>query len=332
MTQNQPLVTIGIPTYNRAKQLRRAIETALGQNYSNIEVIVSDNASTDGTQSQYQLLCDSDPRLKYLQQEKNIGPTANFAAVLKAATGVYFMWLGDDDWIDAGYVSSCARVLASDPSISLVSGVPQYYADGKKVHTGKYFSLSSHSPWMRVIEYYAKVADNGMFYGLMRTAGIRELEISNVMGGDWLMIASVAFTGKVKTLTDVYVHRELGGATASYRKIREILGLSGFGSMFPKLSIAVNVWKDVAVGNSFYSSRNRLERFSAATLISSMLMAKAILHYSAAMLRRAVTSSKNCIYRQSGATENQARREADTGASASANELDKLPEQPEREQ
>lgn len=322
MTQNLPLVTIGIPTYNRAKQLRRAIETALGQDYSNIEVIVSDNASTDGTQNQYQLLCDSDPRLKYLQQEKNIGPTANFAAVLKAATGVYFMWLGDDDWIDAGYVSSCARVLASDPSISLVSGVPQYYADGKKVHTGKYFSLPSHSPWMRVIEYYAKVADNGMFYGLMRTAGIQELEISNVMGGDWLMIASVAFTGKVKTLSDVYVHRELGGATASYRKIREILGLSGFGSMFPKFGIAAIAWKDIAVSNSIYRSRNGLERFTAATLIFLILILKAILHYLKAAPLWIVSRMRNCTNRPTQTSKKYAPRGEDINAFTSDNQQD----------
>jgi glycosyltransferase involved in cell wall biosynthesis len=332
MTQDQPLVTIGIPTYNRATQLRRAIETALGQDYSNIEVIVSDNASTDATQSQCQLYCAREPRLKYLQQAENIGPTANFAAVLKAASGVYFMWLGDDDWIDTDYVSSCARVLSSDPSISLVSGVPQYNADGKRTHTGKYFSLTYRSPWMRVIAYYANVADNGMFYGLMRTARIRELEINNVIGGDWLMIASVAFTGKVKTLTHVNVHRELGGATASYRRIREILGLSGFGLMLPKLSIAVNVWKDVAVGNRFYSSRNKLERFSAATLIFSILMVKAILHYSRAMLRWAATRPKHCINEQPRVTENHAPREADSEAPVSGKEQNSPPERAEREQ
>jgi hypothetical protein len=113
------------------------------------------------------------------------------------------------------------------------------------------------------------------------------------------MIASVAFTGKVKTMTEICVHRELGGATASYRKIGEVLGLSKLASIFPKSSTAVNVWKDIVVSNSFYSSRNRLERSAVGTLIFIMLMAKSMLHYSRAGLRWLVNSTRKCMNRQS---------------------------------
>ena len=332
MAQNQPLVTIGIPTYNRVAQLKRSIETALNQNYSNIEVVVSDNASTDETQKYCELYCNREDRLKYMRQVKNIGPTANFSAVLMAASGEYFMWLGDDDWIDTDYVSSCARLLTSDTHIALVSGVPRYYANDKHTHTGKYFSLLSGSPWRRVISYYAQVADNGMFYGLMRTAQLRHLKIKNTMGGDWLMIAGVAFTGKVRVLPEISVHRETGGATANYRKIREILGLSGFVSKFPKLSIAINVWKDVAVDNSLYSSQNRLPRVAAANLIFLILVGKTILHHMKAAPSRIFTSTRNCIGRLSRAAEKHAAGGVNPGEPASGNKQDRLQKQPEREQ
>jgi len=291
MQNNSHLVSIGLPTYNRAKLLCRAIDSAINQDYNNIEVIVSDNASTDETNHICRLYLQKDNRLKLIRQQENLGPLANFHAVLGAASGEYFMWLGDDDWIDPDYVNTCAQELSSDQSISLVSGAPQYYRNGESSHMGKTFSLLHDSAWRRVIEYYAKVADNGMFYGLMRTAQIRQLEINNVMGSDWLLIASVAFTGKIKTLTGIHIHRELGGATASYRNISEILGLSRFDSRFPKLSIAVNAWKDIAVTNAFYSTRNRLERSAVGTLIFFMLMAKSTLHYLIAALRWLVNST-----------------------------------------
>jgi glycosyltransferase involved in cell wall biosynthesis len=328
VAQNKRLVTIGIPTYNRVTQLKRAIETALGQDYGNIEVIVSDNASTDRTERYCQLCCNEDVRFKYIRQAKNIGPTANFSAVLRVASGEYFMWLGDDDWIDSGYVSSCADELSSDPHISLVSGVPRYYQNDKSTHVGKFFNLLHDSAWRRVIGYYSKVADNGMFYGLMRTEQIQHLKINNSMGGDWLTIASVAFTGKVKTLKGLYVHRELGGATASYRQISETLGLSGFESRFPQLSIAVNVWKDIVVSNSFYSSRNRLERSAVGTLIFIMLMAKSMLHYSRAGLRWLVNSTRKCMNRQSLMT----RKHADHIAHAPEKKQNRLTENTNREQ
>jgi glycosyltransferase involved in cell wall biosynthesis len=331
MPRNQSLITIGIPTYNRVTQLERAIESALNQDYNNIEVIVSDNASTDETESFCRQICAGENRLKYMRQTENIGPTANFTAVLRAASGKYFMWLGDDDWLDIDYVSSCARELSSDPDLSLVSGVPEYYQDGKRTHAGKFFSLLHNSAWRRVIGYYTKVADNGMFYGLMRTAQIRQLEISGVMGGDWLMIASVAFTGKVKTMTEICVHRELGGATASYRKIGEILGLSELASRFPKLSIAVNVWKDIVVSNTFYSSRNRLERAAAGALIFIILIVKSMLHYSRTALRWLVNSTGKRMNRQFLMTRKHTVHTTDHIARSSENKQNRLSENSDRE-
>src|SRR5262245_40129939 len=90
-----PLVTIGIPTYNRAHYLRESISAALAQSYSKIEVIVSDNASTDNTKDV--VLALSDSRIVYSRGEQNVGAENNFARVLQLATGKYFGWLQDDD-------------------------------------------------------------------------------------------------------------------------------------------------------------------------------------------------------------------------------------------
>ena len=81
MKLNMPLVTIGIPTYNRAEMLKRSIESALSQDYAMIEVIISDNASTDDTQGICQYFIKKDNRVKYVKQLSNKGPSTNFNEV-----------------------------------------------------------------------------------------------------------------------------------------------------------------------------------------------------------------------------------------------------------
>ena len=91
-------VTIAIPTLNRVGYLRLALESALGQTYENIEVIVSNNASTDDT-AQYLGLC-TDARLRVLQQPELLPMTENWNACVAAAKGEYFLLLSDDDILE----------------------------------------------------------------------------------------------------------------------------------------------------------------------------------------------------------------------------------------
>ena len=276
MEQIQPLVSIGIPTYNRAELLKRSIESALSQNYTNVEVIVSDNASIDETETVCRSYGSQDGRLNYIRQSSNLGPAANFAEVLKYASGQFFMWLGDDDWIDAAYISSCVQHLRSDPTFTLVSGTAKYYRMGQKAYDGKIFNLSYDTWWLRVIAYYAKVSDNGMFYGVMNTEKIRKLEVSNTMGGDWLFLANIVSMGKVRIIPEISVHRELGGATATYRKIANSLGLPNIQAIFPKFSIAISAGMDIVLKGQAHKSRSVLARLVVGGVVFFMIMLKSI--------------------------------------------------------
>jgi glycosyltransferase involved in cell wall biosynthesis len=91
-------VTIAIPTLNRVEYLKLALESALDQTYNNIEVIVSNNASTDATSS-YLASC-RDPRLRVIEQTRLVPMTENWNACVAAATGKYFLLLSDDDLLD----------------------------------------------------------------------------------------------------------------------------------------------------------------------------------------------------------------------------------------
>lgn len=109
-----PRFTIGIPTYNRAKFLPRAIECALSQTWPDVEVIVSDNASTDATP---EIVRSYGDRVRYHRNETNLGPIANFSLLPDLASGDYFSWLQDDDLLHKDFVRRAVEALESDEDI-----------------------------------------------------------------------------------------------------------------------------------------------------------------------------------------------------------------------
>jgi len=116
----RPLITIGMPTYNRADSyLKQAIQSAVNQTYSNIEIIVSDNCSTDNTETLVRAFNDS--RIRYFKQSKNIGMLNNSNFCLDKAKGAYFMQLHDDDLIDHDFVSVCMKAVNYDTNIGIIA-------------------------------------------------------------------------------------------------------------------------------------------------------------------------------------------------------------------
>ena len=272
MDNNLPLVTIGIPTYNRAIMLKKAIESALNQDYIKIEVIVSDNASIDDTENVCRRFCNTDTRFRYIRHATNLGAKANFIEVLDKASGQFFMWLGDDDWIEPHYVSSCVEQMIVDPTVVLVSGASKYYSSGKKMYDGNIFSLLQDYWWQRVLTYYWKVKDNGIFYGVMLTDVIRSIEMPNAMGGDWHMLANIVSIGKAKMLPDIYVHRELGGVSSSFENMARICELSNLHAEFPMLSNAISAWRDIAINGIHFKSYSRITRFFVALTVFTIIL------------------------------------------------------------
>ncbi len=108
-------VTIAIPTYNRLPFLRQAIDSALSQTYPNLELIISDNASNDGTAEFVASI--GNPRLLFLRQEANIGMLRNWNACLERATGEFLLLLSDDDYLELSAIDKLVRPfrVADDP-------------------------------------------------------------------------------------------------------------------------------------------------------------------------------------------------------------------------
>ena len=127
-----PLVTIAIPTFNRASWLKGCVESALSQTYENVEVVVSDNGSTDGTSD---LLKDlSHPKLRVVRQRTNIGLIANWNACLAEARGEYILVLSDDDRIGADALERCVALTRIDPQLPIIVALcDQRNSGGHKV-------------------------------------------------------------------------------------------------------------------------------------------------------------------------------------------------------
>src|ERR1035437_6848500 len=98
-----PKVSIGMRVYNGGKYIRRALASLLAQTFTDFELIISDNASTDGTEAICREYAAGDPRIRYVRQGENLGAMANFRFVLNEAGGEYFMWAAHDDVRESAY-------------------------------------------------------------------------------------------------------------------------------------------------------------------------------------------------------------------------------------
>jgi glycosyltransferase involved in cell wall biosynthesis len=114
-----PLITIGIPTYNRAALVKSCVESVFAQTYPNIEVMVSDNASTDDTLAA--LASIKDERLRVLTNRNNVGAIGNFSKCIREARGDYLVLLSDDNfWDDATFLERCALMIRAEPGLPIV--------------------------------------------------------------------------------------------------------------------------------------------------------------------------------------------------------------------
>lgn len=116
----EPLVSICIPTYNRASMVGKAIESALAQTYTNIEVLVVDNASTDGIETLIGTY--SDIRIKFFKNKENLGLFGNFNRCIELAQGKYVHILHSDDFIGPEFTGTCVGFLEQHADVAMTFG------------------------------------------------------------------------------------------------------------------------------------------------------------------------------------------------------------------
>ena len=108
-----------MPLYNAERYLREAVDSILGQDYTNFELVISDNASTDGTESICEEYAVRDKRVSYHRSDRNLGAIWNFNQVRELSRGEYFMWAAHDDVRAPRYISSCLEAMEARPEAVL---------------------------------------------------------------------------------------------------------------------------------------------------------------------------------------------------------------------
>jgi len=119
MSHSQPLVSIGLPVYNGERFLEAALDSILAQTFTDFEVIISDNASTDRTQAICEAYAAKDARLRYYRNPSNLGAAPNFNRTVELARGKYFKWAAHDDILAPDFLQRCVEVLDQNPHVVL---------------------------------------------------------------------------------------------------------------------------------------------------------------------------------------------------------------------
>ena len=135
MNNTHPLVSILIPAYNMEKYIDQCIKSALNQSYTNTEIIICDNASTDATAQAISVF--SDDRLKIVLNGSNIGPIANFNKLLTLASGKYIKFLEADDYLHPNCVENLLAPLLNNPE-SVMSCCGKYLINSDGQVTGEH--------------------------------------------------------------------------------------------------------------------------------------------------------------------------------------------------
>lgn len=232
-SDRDPLVSIGLPVYNGERFLRQAVDSLLAQTFADFELIISDNASTDATESICREYLGKDRRIRYYRNGTNIGPTANFNRVFALSVGHLFMWASHDDYWEPECLESCLEGFRASPDVVLVGAKGQLLdaetAQIKLIDTG--VSTVGLGPAQRLMRYKLAI-HNGehvgvIFYGLHKRAALSAvLPMKAVISGDQLLLAALCFEGEFRTVPRVLMTKRWGSTSASYRSIAQALGSS----------------------------------------------------------------------------------------------------------
>lgn len=143
---NTKKVSIILPVYNAEAYLHKAIDSVLGQTYENLELIISDNCSTDRTYEICSEYASKDKRIRLSKNERNIGPGLNFNKCIELCTGEYIELFGHDDWFEPTCIEKLATVLDTNSNVVAVTSA-RNWVDGD----GQIFQVNRHYEGSRLL-------------------------------------------------------------------------------------------------------------------------------------------------------------------------------------
>jgi len=197
-----PRVSIGMPVYNGEKFICKALDSLLSQTFSDFELIISDNASTDNTEALCLEYAACDSRIRYVRQEENQGPLANFQYVLDEAVGEYFMWAACDDYWEPVCVEKWVYWLDEDVDAVLVfSNMRTFSHTSGKVMRLYVCPSIADSKRMRLLNRYLNCTPS-LIYGLSRKSVCTDIPIETFDYFDVYWSCAMAVKGKILVDSD----------------------------------------------------------------------------------------------------------------------------------
>jgi len=205
MIRGRPRVSIGMPVYNGENYIEEALDSILAQTYSDFELIISDNASTDRTPEICQAYAAKDRRIHYHRNESNLGGAANFNRVFELSSGEYFKWAAHDDVIAPDFLLKCVQVLDKDPEVVLAHPKIKIINEQSKVIQTYSVQLRTDSPKPHVrfhdliwVRHWCL-----QLYGLIRRSTLQMTPLhGEYASADRVLLVQLAFLGQFREIPE----------------------------------------------------------------------------------------------------------------------------------
>jgi glycosyltransferase involved in cell wall biosynthesis len=211
-----PLVSIGVPVkngfWNKTEKdinLEKVIHSILNQSYANLEIIISNNGSTDKTDFFLEKISKNDNRIKIYNQTPEIPGGQNFVFVLSKATGKYFKWNCADDLLSHDFVEKNVDFLEKNLDYSFSSS--KFFFENKR--SDIYFNNLNQDLYNRIKFFFnLRYQSHNLFYGLIRKDHCSKITYmgKDYLGGDWMSSLDLLTKGKFKTINDGHIVLGLG--------------------------------------------------------------------------------------------------------------------------
>ncbi|TAK02986.1 MAG: glycosyltransferase, partial [Candidatus Manganitrophaceae bacterium] len=203
-TKNPPAkrtatLSIGMPVYNGERFLREALDSILSQTFEDFELIISDNASTDGTEEICRAYAAKDNRIRYFRSERNLGAAWNFNRVFELSKGKYFKWAAHDDVYAPEFVGRCIEILDQHPSIILCFAAEAKIIDeqGREIkHYVDRIDIRSPRPYKRFLDLIDHLELCHPIFGVIRSDILKKTPLhGNYVASDVVLLAELALRG-----------------------------------------------------------------------------------------------------------------------------------------
>jgi glycosyltransferase involved in cell wall biosynthesis len=229
-----PLVSIGIPVYNGEKTIDSCIKSVLNQTYGNIEIIISDNCSSDSTAAICRDFANLDSRITFVVQDENIGPVANFDFVLSRSTGTYFMWLAADDFKSQDFIEVNLDFLQKNLEYVASTCPNRFEAPAVENQDWEILSLEDDQKF-RIINFLRNAnRSHGLFYSLFRADVLKKYPWFgvNFLAWDWLLLFYFSLNWKFHRSSNGSLVLGANGQSTQANAL-EMSGVTGVKKLWP---------------------------------------------------------------------------------------------------